>query len=157
VALTEYRYGALYVLHQDSDRRDLDRELKRIDDRLFFEKQVTFDNEEVWCVCIGIGGDQPPWTLLEWRDQRGQPIPYLEGEIITRIARMDRDGARLSERVVEENANQLRARREWSRQQYEEIARDMIPRIYDRKRPVLHRSQALRMSRDKRRAEGENI
>jgi hypothetical protein len=152
--LSEYRYGALYVIRENSDDA-LRRELKRIDDRLFFEKQITYTDEEVWCVCVDFSGDQPPMTILEWRDEKGRPIPYLDSGIIERVKQVDRSGRQLSERVLRENQARIESLRRQSREQYTEVARDMVPRVLDQRRPVLHRSQALRMSRDKRRARGE--
>jgi hypothetical protein len=66
---------------------------------------------------------------------------------------MERDeGGKLTGRSSEQTDG--RARRDAP---YSEIARDMVPRIQGEIRPVLHRSQALRMSRDKRRSRGEKV
>jgi len=132
------------------------RALRGIDRRLFLEKQLTFQNDLVWCVVCDIGSGQPPVTLFEWRDPRGEPLP-LDSGIVERVQRMERDGERLAQRALDANARMVESQRRQSRDAYVEIARDMIPRIEDRRRPVFPRSQALRMSRDKRRAQGEKI
>jgi hypothetical protein len=130
------------------------RELRSLDQRLFLEKQITYQGDAVWCVVCDIGGGQPPVTLLEYRGRDREPIP-LDSGIIDRVRRMERDGEKLTRRSIEANRQMVETQQRRSRDAYEEIAIDMVPRIFDRKRPVLPRSQALRMSRDKRRARGE--
>jgi hypothetical protein len=150
----EFRHGALYVVRERPNMESITRELRSIDQRLFLEKQITYQGDAVWCVVCDIGSGQPPVTLLEYRDRDREPIP-LDSGIIDRVRRMERDGEKLTRRAIEANKRMVEMQQRRSRDAYEEIAGDMIPRIFDRTRPILHRSQALRMSRDKRRARGE--
>lgn len=153
--MEEFRYGALYVLRERPNMEAIQRTLRDIDRRLFLEKQITYENEAVWCVVCDIGGGHPPVTLLEYRHE-GKPIPIDSG-IIERVQRMERDGEKLTRRTIEANRVMIEQKRKRAHDAYEEIARDMVPRIQGQTRPVLHRSQALRMSRDKRRSRGEKL
>lgn len=156
--LTSYRHGALHVVAQQQAPAQITKDLRQIDDRLFVEKQLTLSGEEVWCVVVDVGGDQPPFTILEWRDERsGQPIPELSSGIVARVHRMERDGKRLHGLVVVENRRRVEASRRAAAHAYEEMARDMEPRASGLRSAVLPRSQALRMSRDRARAQGRKV
>ena len=157
MSLMEYRHGALAVIEQAQPKDAVQRELKRLDDRLFLERQVTIDEDIVWCVVVDIGLGHPPVTILEWRDESGRPIPYLSSRLVSRVAAMDRDGAKLTARVIEHNARLVRERKEQSRREFEEIAADMIPRMSGTRSAALPRGQHLRRSRDARRARGESV
>lgn len=151
------RYGALSVVEEAHPKDKVQAELQKLDDRLFLEKQITMANEEVWCVVVNVGLDQPPVTLMEWRDESGEPIPYLTDRIVSRVAAMERDGHKLYAKVIQANADKVEIDRKIALYQYEELGRDMGPRIEGKIRPVLPRSQALRMSRDKMRARGRKV
>lgn len=153
---TTYRHGALHVIESVGNKDDLQRSLKRIDDRLFLERQVTFTGEVVWCVCCEVGGDLGVITLLEWRDEHDVPLELSSG-ILHRMERMERDGGKLAQQVMLRNQEMIQMKRKEAQDAYREIAKDMIPRIEGRSRTILHRSQALRMSRDKHRASGKKV
>lgn len=155
--MTTYRHGALYVVEDARHHKRLERDLRAIDDRLFFEKQRTIAGEDVWCVVCDVGLDYPPMTLLEWRDDSGRPIPDLTDSIISRVQRMERDGGRLMARVVRANAARIEERRRRDAALFRDMAQDMVPRIEGRVRPVLHRGVHLRQSRDRRRERGERV
>lgn len=153
--MPEYRYGALYVVEDRSGKPEIDAALKQLDSRLFVEKQVSLEGEYVWCVVTEIGGDYPPLTILEWRDESGGPIHELSSGIVERVRRLERDPIVLARKLREQNEERKRALDKRRDEAYEEIARDMIPRIHDRVRPVFHTSTALRMTRDKMRRQGK--
>jgi hypothetical protein len=58
----EFRHGALYVLRDRPNAESIQRALRDIDRRLFLEKQITYENDAVWCVVCDIGSGQPPVT-----------------------------------------------------------------------------------------------
>jgi hypothetical protein len=124
VAMRIDRHGALYVVEQAHPKDRVQRELRKLDDRLFLERQVTLENEEVWCVCVDIGLDSPPLTILEWRDERGRPIPDLTDRIVSRVGAMERDHQRLVARVVEANARMVEAARRQADSDYEETVKE---------------------------------
>lgn len=152
----EYRHGALSVVETVRDRDFVQRELRKIDDRLFVEKQLTYTGEAVWCVVVSVGGDVPPLTLLEHRDPSGRPLE-LSGSLIDRAARMERDGARLSAKVIRQNAARLEDGRKRMVEQLTNLGEDGDRFMNAGHSALLHRGQHLRRSRDKRRAQGDKI
>lgn len=153
--MPEYRHGALYVVESRSDRSDIERALRQIDRGLFLEKQVTLEGEIVWCVVAEVFGDHPPLTIFEWRDESGRPISELAMGIVDRVNRLERDPVVLAKRLRERNEALKRERDRRRDEAYETMAREMVPSIQGRRSAVLHRSQALRMARDRRRAQGD--
>lgn len=154
---TETRLGALSVVQQVRGTDWVQKELRLIDDRLFLERQLTFDGEEVWCVVCQVGGDIPPVTIMEWRDPNGRPIPELSSGLVERVARMERDAGRLSDRVMKANQAKIEADRRDSYTKYRDIALDIVPRMSGMRSALLPRGQSLRMSRDKQRNMGRRI
>lgn len=152
-----YRHGALYVIEDARPHHEIAEQLRRLDDRLFLERQLTFAGEEVWCVVCSLGGDHPPATILEWRDSDGRPIHELSSGLVDRVARMERDGARLTAEVVKRNREMVERGRRNADAEYQAIAEEIVPLINDKRSSVLHRGQHLRMSRDKQRAKGRKL
>lgn len=154
--MIEYRHGALYVIEDARDSDSLLRDLRAIDDRIFLERQITLENEAVWCVVVNVGGDHPPLTILEWRDQEGNPLELSSG-IVDRVARMDRDEKRLIASVMRQNAERIEAQRQQSRAEWREMGEDFQKRTSSGYSAVLPRGQYLRRSRDKRRGRGDKV
>jgi hypothetical protein len=152
----EYRKGALHVVEQNRSREDLAADLRAIDDRLFLEKQLVFSGEEVWCVCVEVGGDFGVFTLLEWRDEDGNPLP-LAGGIVDRVRRMDRDGKRLAAKVVKQNAARIERARQDAQEAWEEIGREGDRRMAPGYSAVLHRGPGLAAARRRARRQGRNV
>lgn len=148
-----YRNGALYVAEQPGDRNELQRELKRLDDRLFLELQVTLTHEQVWCVVLDA---TPPQTILEWRDSRGVPIPLSSG-IVERVRRMvaQGDASGLAREAAERNHRMIEEARVRAREESRDIVLDILPSVLGHRSVMLPRGQSLRMARDKARARGE--
>lgn len=154
--MLSYRHGALTVVAEASPRDEIVRALRQLDDRLFLEKQITLANEEVWCVVCNIGGDQPPVTILEWRDDRNKPIPFLASGLVNRVAQMDRDPGRLKTRVMEQNERLINNARKAADHAYDEIALD-ARRMSAGHSALLPRGQYLRRHRDRMRAQGRKV
>lgn len=144
------------MVEQDAKREDLLRDLKAIDDRLFLEKQLTFSGEEVWCVCVQVGGEYGVLTLLEWRDEDNNPLP-LAGGIVDRVRRMERDGKRLMAKVITENNARIETKRKEARESWEEIGREGDKRMSPVYSAVLHRSPGLVAARRRMRRQGRNV
>lgn len=151
------RYGALAVVEEAHPKDSIQQLLRQLDERLFLEKQITLTNEQVWCVVCDVGLDQPPMTILEWRDAEGRPLPYLTASIVDRVARMDRGGSGLYAKVVRANAAMIERRRREALAEWEEISADMIPRMAETRSAVLPRGQWLRRSRDRLRRQGRKL
>jgi len=155
--MTTFRYGSLYVVEGDRDRSWITRALRQIDERLFLERQLTFDGQAVWCVVCALDSGEPPMTLLEWRDERGQPIPEPTEQLVQRVAAMERDGHRLHQRVLAKNRALQEERRRKLEDEVREATRYVLPTMSETRSALLPRGQHLRISRDKQRALGRNI
>lgn len=153
-----YRHGALHVVEHARDKDSIQKELKQVDPRIFLEKQITFEQEAVWCVVVDVGSGHAPITILEYRDEEtGKPIPDLGHRIVDRVKRMDRDGQRLAAKVIRQNQARVDRARADARAHWEDIGKEFQERMHPVRSAVLPRSQALRLSRDKRRNRGEKI
>jgi len=153
MATVDYRYGALYVAEDAQDHRVIDQALKRLDSRLFLERQCTIDNEFVWTVNLDVGDQVPVW-VLDWRDSDEQAIELPTFGIVEEVKRMMQRGPVSNEDHRRRNA-ELRARR---RREFDEavaeIAREHIRAhtvksftFFDRQRPVNHARHARREQR----------
>lgn len=151
------RHGALDVVQFVDKKDDILRALRQIDPALFLEKQVGFDGVPVWCVVVDVGSAQPPITLLEWRDGRGEPIYELTSGLVERVARMERDGAKLAQSAIRKNQERTERRRAETRQAYIDMQEEMMPSILGRRSVNLRRGVHLRMARDRQRRQGRNV
>jgi hypothetical protein len=151
------RHGALAVVRSVAAPDEVQRALKRLDPALFVEQQIGFDQEPVWCVVCDIGDAGPPVTIMEWRDPDGSPIPYVSLDLVDRVARMERDGARLTASAIEKNQAIVEAGKRERRQQYLDMQADIMPSILGKRSVNLPRGQSLRMMRDKARARGDKV
>jgi hypothetical protein len=154
--MQSYRYGALTIVEQAGDKNAVQRDLQQIDPRLFLEKQLTLDNQEVWCVMCQLDGDQPPLCVFEWRDpDTNEAIPVLSSGIVNRMARMERDPIALSRRVHAQNeAFKLKQREKFS--EHVRGFAEMQARSF-RSHIVLPRSPGLVMARRRQRRAGHNV
>ena len=142
-----YSYGGLYVIERAAPTDLVTRRLKEVDERLFLERQIGLDQRPVWCVVCDVGLDGPPVTLLEHRDDNGNPIPDPSEMLVYRVQRMERDGHRLHESVLAANRRMQEEKRQQTHADTVEIMLDMIPRTRDTRSAVLHRGVHLRRSR----------
>lgn len=148
--LGEYRMGALTVVQEVSDRDFIQRRLRGLDDRLFVEQQLTFDNERVWCVMLTVGLSEPPRCVFEWRNADGRPIRALTEGIVQEVERMMKRGP-LDMQAIDEANRRLVARHEQrAREAHEEIARD-FERLA-RRSSAIPRSPTLAATRRRQRA-----
>lgn len=162
MALTEYRLGSLCVVENVDDRDWINRRLRALDPNLFLEKQLTFEGEHVWCVVEQVdGGDHPPVTVYEHRLPDGRPYPVPNEALIEEMRRraqaMTRDPRERRRQLIARADRQNRMLREKiaerQREQHAEVNREF--RRMQRTSSPVHRSQQLRMTRDKMRARGE--
>ena len=155
--MNEYLSGGLYVVEKPKASHWVNRALRQLDPDLFLERQLTYDGGMVWCVVCETGGDRPPVTLLEFRDDNGKPIPEPTESLVQRAARMERSAEALNRYVREANE---RRKQEISRraiEQTREISLDVMPRISPTRSVLLPRGQYLRRSRDRARARGARV
>lgn len=129
MALAEYRFGALSVVQNVSDKDMIQRRLKALDPRLFVEQQLNLDGEYVWCVCLDVGGDQVPWTIYESRDHQNRPIPYLTHDVVEEIERRMKDPS-----TPEKIHRQNRERQERRVREHDEAIDDITDEFLKRAR-----------------------
>lgn len=153
--LSSYRHGALHVVQQASSKDAIQKRLKDIDRNLFLEKQITLENEEVWCVVVDVGIDHAPITLMEWRDSDGRPISYLAEGIIARVASMERDPAALRKRIDEANARMVERARADADYNYDEAVRETAKFMHPMhagllpRRGIGEKARAARLARER--------
>lgn len=138
--------------HYASDERAVARALREYDDELRLVPQPTSQGLAYqvrrWC-----GGDRPSEFLFFWADQYGNALP-LSMRLLDHVKEHDRNTQ--SRRLDADARNALKQAAEdkgWS-DDIEALASDWAAK---HGRPVLPRSQSLRMSRDKQRARGEKV
>ncbi len=155
--MNSYRHGALTVIESAKPHDEVLRDLKTIDPRLFLERQVTLDDQAVWCVVYDAGTDNPPITILEWRDADDHPIHELSGGIVARVKAMEQASEGLTARVMQANEQRIQAKRRETQSQWSEIGTDFERLMSPMHSAVLPRGQHLRRSRDKLRNQGWRI
>ena len=144
--------GGLVVSEYGADQATIERELKKRDPLLSLQGWPSQTHQTIlWKVVRFSGGDRPPETVCVWQSDRGEPYPLSSG-LLNLVDRLDRNSR--SQHVGEDDRN---AELERQRQRANELANEGIidNTTFKHGRPVLPRSQSLRMSRDKARARGE--
>ena len=144
------------IVEAHPDKKAIDRELRKLDDRLFLDPEFDPDFDRiVWTVKFHLGAGQPPMLISDWRDPDTRRPLELSWALWSRIkAREHRDPYKLRDEIKAENerTRELRAERQFG--EYEELARDMLPMMNGTRSALLPRSQALRIARDRERARG---
>lgn len=144
--------GGLHVVERPSDKEWLVKRLKELDQRLFVQKEIGLDNREVWVVSVE---GAPPIPILEWRDDLGNPIPYLTENIVYRVAAMPRESGKLMQSVLDKNRALKERKQREHKEMTAEIFREMVPMAQGRGRILAPRGQKLYQQRNRRRARGE--
>ena len=152
MSYVERRTGDLLVAELGMDGGALERELRRRDPLLSLQGWPSATHGCIlWRVVRESGPDRPPETVAVWQSESGEPYPLSSG-LLDLVDRLDRNSRH---RYQSEDALERRRQAKRDRQverDNEALRNDWNPR---HGRPVLPRSQSLRMARDKRRAKGE--
>jgi hypothetical protein len=147
--------SGLVLAEQSGDWAALERELKRRDPLLSLEGLIAPKwGRLLWRVRREAGPGRPETVFFWMNTTTGEPYPLSSG-LLDEFDRQDKNNTRRDYKDEDE----LEERRQAERAR--QLERDNEG-IYDNwafrhGRPVLPRSQSLRMSRDKRRAKGEKI
>lgn len=137
-----------------ADERSLERELQRLDDRLF----LTFEIEggrQVYRVMCEYAGDRVA-CVTEWRDEKQQPLPLSSGLLELVRSLQPRGGVTVQEAIEANERLQHTVQADFE-DAVDEIVTDMQPRIAGRKQSLLLRTPGLVASRRRARARGENV
>jgi len=147
----ERHVGGLVLAEDSMDVAALERDLRRRDPLLALQGWPSLEHGcIVWRVVRDAGLGRPPETVCVWQSERGEPYPLSSG-LLELVDRLDRNS-----RVVYASEDSIEQQRRLARDRQvardnEALAADWNPK---HGRPVLPRSQSLRMARDKQRAKG---
>ena len=132
----------------------LERELKKRDPLLSLQGWPSQTHGCIlWKVVRYAGPDRPPDTVCVWQSERGEPYPLSSG-ILDLVDRLDRNTRSAYVGEDELNARLERSRAAQVNRDNEALVDDWV---FKHGRPVLPRSQSLRMARDKQRARGKKV
>lgn len=138
--------------------QEIDRELKKLDPDLFIDPERDPDWDRiVWTVKYRVGHGAV--LVTDWRDPVTLEPLELSWGLWSKIkVRENRNMHDVRAELQKENEKLREQRANAQYLAYEEIARDLIPRIKGAGHSaVLHRSQALRRSRDRARSRGHRV
>ena len=152
MSYVERRTGDLLVAELGMDGGALERELRRRDPLLSLQGWPSATHGCIlWRVVRESGPDRPPETVAVWQSESGEPYPLSSG-LLDLVDRLDRNSRHRHVDDDEFERRRVAARDRQVERDNEALRNDWNPR---HGRPVLPRSQSLRMARDKRRAKGE--
>ena len=130
----------------------LERELRKRDPLLSLQGWPSATHGCIlWRVVRESGPDRPPETVAVWQSESGEPYPLSSG-LLDLVDRLDRNSRHRHVGDDEFERRRKAARDRQVERDNEALRDDWNPR---HGRPVLPRSQSLRMARDRRRAKGE--
>lgn len=141
--------GGLAVIWETRESADIDRQLKQIDQRLFLDPE--HDGQRVfWTVKFWNGerANPPVSLILDWRKP-------LTDQLVQEVKRQYQRGPLDLEAIRKANLELQARKAEEAQETYEELTRDF--ERHDKRSHVVHRSQGLRMSRDRQRARGRKV
>lgn len=134
--------------------RAVARALKDHDRDLRLVPQFSQSLGQYWAVYVDRGSDRPADFLMAWLDPDGKPLPPSM-RLVEMVKQLDKNSP-----VKAANPDELnRARQERIDKETREFNEDRVAEWAkrDKSRMIPHRSQALRMSRDKQRARGKKV
>lgn len=160
--LGQYNIGALAVVQHVEEQHHINKRLKAIDERLMVEKQLTFRDEEVWCVVEDTGerfGAERFVCVYEFRDSRGKPVPHLTDAIVDEMQRRAKDGTgnilEARKIVNRRNAEREQRHREEADGTYRAIAKDFEDHRVMGNFQIIPRSTTL--ARTRARVRSQNV
>lgn len=142
-----------------SDERSVERDLQRLDDRLFLSWEIERDRDgepiRVYRVMCEYAGDHFA-PVCDWRDEKQRPLPLSSGLVELVRSLRPRGGTSVQEAIDANAAHQAQVEADFERD-VDELIADMAPRISDKRSAVLPRGAHLARSRRKQRRLGENV
>jgi hypothetical protein len=145
--------SGLILAEKGADSVAIERELRKRDPLLSLQGVLVPEwNRIRWRVVRDAGSEQEPETLCIWQaEEGGEPYP-LSSALLDLVDRLDRNT-----RFHYAGEDELERQRQVSRDRQVERDNEALRDDWNPRhgRPVLPRSQSLRMARDKRRAKGE--
>jgi hypothetical protein len=146
--------SGLIVAQYGDDHASIERELKKRDPDLTLQGWPSQSLGVIlWKVVRYAGPDRPPDTVCVWQSQGGDPYPLSSG-ILDMVDQLDKN---LRHHYADEDERNAQRKRERVKQTVRDNEGIVDNTTFKHGRPVLPRSQSLRMSRDKQRAKGKKV
>ena len=145
--------SGLVLQEYGQDHASLERELKKRDPDLSLQGHFSDTHGCIIWKVILVRPDRPSETVYVWQSERGEPYPLSSG-ILAGLDRLDKNT-----RAVYLDENERNDQRAHDLARANERANEAIidDTTFKHGRPLLPRSQSLRMSRDKQRAKGRKV
>jgi hypothetical protein len=145
--------SGLVLAEQGMDGAALERELRKRDPLLALQGFYSPAHGAVVWRVVREAGAAGPETVCVWQSESGEPYPLSSGllDLVDRLDRNTRHGHH-----GEDELNAAR-NRELDRQVERDRQAIVDDHLFKHGRPLLPRSQSLRMSRDKQRAKGRKV
>lgn len=120
-AMLSHRGQTLHVVETPREKWYVEARIKRLDPRLFVEKQIDLDQREVWTVQLDgqLGGEIQ--TIFEWRTPDGTPIAELTERVVDEVQRIMANPLNVQAIIAHNEA--LKEKR---RQERQEVVREMV-------------------------------
>lgn len=80
--------GSLAVVTETADKKQLERELQKLDARLFIDFEADREHGLIPLVRVHLGSGRSPHTVLRWQEPNGAPKP-LCWALVEQIKRQD--------------------------------------------------------------------
>lgn len=145
--------SGLILATESMDAAALEPLLRKLDPDLSLQAWPSRDGPPTWKVVRHFSRDHPPETICSWVDDSGRPLPLGEG-LLDLVRRLDRNQrATYVDPDVRNRQLKEALDKNWD-DETEALTDDWR---FKHGRPVLPRSQSLRMSRDKQRAKGKKV
>lgn len=158
MSFTVSEVGGLAVAFSPTDQKTIERELRRLDDRLFLDPEVETLGPHgpyvYMTVKYHLGSGQPPALVLDWRDGN-RPKPLSFG-LVEQVKRQEGRMATVFREAIEANERKRAEAVKTVGDAGYEIGLD-ARKMSGKTSALLPRSQALRMARDRARSRGANI
>ena len=119
--MLSHRYQALAVVESPREKWYVDSRIRKLDPRLFVEKQIDLDQRPVWTVQLGGQLGEPPQTIFEWRTPDGEPIAELTERVIDEVQRIMASPLDLRSIIEHNEALKARIKRERQEQTAEAV------------------------------------
>jgi hypothetical protein len=113
--MLSHRGQALHVVESPGEKWYVERRIKRLDPRLFVEKQIDLDQQPVWTVQLEGQLGEPIQTIYEHRAGDGSPIAELSERVIDEVQRIM--ASPLNVKAIIEHNEALKLRRRQERQE----------------------------------------
>ena len=137
------------ILLPAADERSIERQLQDLDTHLHLTRERDTLGRDFYVVIYYQGGSIPPDVVVDWRETDDTPKQLSSG-LVYEIQQMMGSGPVDLKKIMARNAER-KARKERDMVGFYE---DMIEDFKSGRRSPVHRSQGLRMSRDRIRARG---